>query len=152
MNLKDNYIDVPGQCGAWFGDLRCTQPIEHEGDHWAYGTGKTRTTWPNSMAVYEPQAHPLDGLVVKYTNTVPDASSPNAQGGFVHADAVDHPNHYRTAAGLEAVDVIEAFGLDWHLGNAIKYVLRAGKEAGEPADKDVEKAVWYLHRWLEKKR
>lgn len=78
--------------------------------------------------------------------------SPNAQGGFEHAAEVDHPKHYQTASGLEAVDVIEAFGLDWHLGTALKHILRAGKKPGQPADRDVEKAVWYLRRWLDKRK
>lgn len=75
-------------------------------------------------------------------------SSPNAQGGYVNADAVDHPSHYLTKSGIEAVDVIEAFDLDWHLGNAIKYVLRAGKKPGQPLAQDLEKAIWYLRRRL----
>lgn len=44
----------------------------------------------------------------------PPAQSLNAQGRYEHAEAVDHPARYRTEAGIEAVDVIEAFGLDWH--------------------------------------
>ena len=41
------------------------------------------------------------------------------------ADPVDHPPHYQSAAGIEAIDVIEAFGLGFCLGNAVKYILRA---------------------------
>ncbi len=79
-------------------------------------------------------------------------TSPNSQGGFEHPAEVDHPSHYQTFSGLEAVDVIEAFELDWHRGNALKYILRAGKKPGQPADQDIEKAVWYLRRWLKHRR
>lgn len=75
--------------------------------------------------------------------------SPTAQGGYEHADAVDHPPHYCTAAGIESIDVIEAFGLGFHAASAVKYILRAGKKPNTPKDQDIEKAIWYLRRWLE---
>ena len=67
-------------------------------------------------------------------------------------EMVDHPSHYREN-GIEAIDVIEAFGLGFHLGNAVKYVLRAGRKIadGEDAERaaktDVKKAIWYLKRY-----
>ena len=58
---------------------------------------------------------------------------------------VDHPDHYQTSTGLEAIDVIEAFFHDsFHLGNAFKYIARAGKK-GDYVE-DLEKAAWYLQR------
>lgn len=60
-------------------------------------------------------------------------------------DTVNHPSHYQ-AAGLEVIDIIEGFGLGFHLGNAVKYILRAGKK-GDAAE-DIAKALWYLERWL----
>src|SRR5699024_7011612 len=48
-------------------------------------------------------------------------------------DIVNHPSHYQSATGLEAIEVIEAFELGYGLGNATKYVLRAGKKG---TDKD----------------
>jgi hypothetical protein len=59
------------------------------------------------------------------------------------AEAVDHPAHYQ-ANGLEAIDVIEAFALGFNLGNATKYVLRAGRKGD--AVEDLKKARWYLDR------
>jgi hypothetical protein len=38
-------------------------------------------------------------------------------------DNVNNPPHYKRG-GLEVIDVIEAFGLNFHLGNVVKYVLR----------------------------
>lgn len=57
--------------------------------------------------------------------------------------AVDHPPHYQ-ANGVEAMDVIEAFGLGFCLGNVVKYVLRAERK-GAPLV-DLKKAQWYLGR------
>jgi len=62
-------------------------------------------------------------------------------------DLVDHPPHYNYGK-YEAIDVIEEWGLDFHCGNAVKYISRH-KYKGQ-AKKDIEKAIWYLQRYLEK--
>jgi hypothetical protein len=62
-------------------------------------------------------------------------------------DVVNHPPHY-TRAGVECIEVIEALGLGYHLGNAMKYLWRAGAKEGNPPEQDIRKAVWYLERWL----
>jgi hypothetical protein len=59
-----------------------------------------------------------------------------------------NPNHYKTDKGIESIDVIEAFELDFCLGNAVKYILRAGKKPDQPIERDLEKAIWYLERKL----
>ncbi len=55
-----------------------------------------------------------------------------------------NPNHYKTNSGLEVIDVIEAFKLGFKLGNAIKYILRAGKKGSRV--EDLKKAIWYIER------
>ena len=62
-------------------------------------------------------------------------------------DPVNHPAHYQ-ANGIEVIDIIENFDLNFNLGNTVKYVLRAGKKGNKK--EDLEKAVWYLNRELEK--
>jgi len=62
-------------------------------------------------------------------------------------DNINHPEHYK-GKGLEAIDIIEAFELNFSLGNALKYILRAGKK-GDRIE-DLQKAIWYLNRELEK--
>lgn len=61
-------------------------------------------------------------------------------------DMVNHPPHYQTPAGIEAINVIEQYGLGFHLGNAMKYLLRAGRKGCQL--EDLRKAEWYLSRWL----
>lgn len=63
-------------------------------------------------------------------------------------DVVNHPSHYKTESGLEAIDVLEQFGLvrDGRLFNAGKYILRAGKKDDEL--QDLKKAVWFLNRYI----
>lgn len=70
-------------------------------------------------------------------------SCPTVAAGEV--EAVDHPAHYGGAADpYEAIKVIEAWSLNFHLGNAAKYIARAGRKGD--ALEDLQKARWYLDR------
>lgn len=55
-----------------------------------------------------------------------------------------NPHYYCSKSGIEAIDIIEEFDLNFNLGNTIKYVVRAGKK--EDKVKDLKKALWYLER------
>lgn len=81
-----------------------------------------------------------------------------------HFDAIDHPTHYGGADNpYEAIKVIEAWHLGFCLGNAVKYICRAGKkpvhmiaggerppesqwEKDKVGVEDLKKARWYLDR------
>lgn len=63
-------------------------------------------------------------------------------------DLVNHPSHY-TASGIETIDVIEAWALDFHLGNTVKYISRAGKKDPARELEDLCKARWYLERAIQ---
>jgi len=62
-------------------------------------------------------------------------------------DLVNHPAHYNKA-GLEVIDVIEAYELPYRLGNVVKYVLRCAYKGHR--DQDLRKALWYLQREINK--
>lgn len=60
-------------------------------------------------------------------------------------ESVDHPAHYGGADNpYEAIKVIEAWGLGFCLGNAVKYLSRAGKKGSRL--EDLRKARWYIDR------
>ena len=63
------------------------------------------------------------------------------------SDAVNHPSHY-TDGGIETIDFIEAKKLPYHLGNAVKYISRAGKKDQNKTIEDLQKAVWYIERYI----
>lgn len=66
-------------------------------------------------------------------------------------ESVDHPNHYGGKENpYEAIKVIEAWNLGFCLGNAVKYISRAGKKDKSKVIEDLEKAVWYLQREINK--
>lgn len=56
-----------------------------------------------------------------------------------------NPTHYKRLTP-EPIDVIEKWGLGFHLGNALKYIARAGHKLGVDAKEDLAKAAWYLAR------
>ena len=65
-------------------------------------------------------------------------------------DSVNHPTHYGGENNTyEAIKVIEAWGLDFCLGNVVKYISRAGKKDPNKELEDLKKAVWYLNRRIE---
>jgi len=81
-------------------------------------------------------------LALKYDEPVNSHNAIKASNNDEEKDPmVFHPNHYRRS-GIEALDVIKAFELDYLSGNAAKYILRSrfkGKEI-----QDLEKAIFYL--------
>ena len=71
---------------------------------------------------------------------------PKPQHALAKADAVNHPKHYTdTPFGLEVIEITDKY--DFSVGNALKYILRAGKK--NDAVEDLEKAVWYLNHKIE---
>ena len=63
-------------------------------------------------------------------------------------DPVNHPKHYTShPSGVECVDVAEHYG--FNVGNAIKYLWRAGLKSESPVE-DLRKAAWYVNREIER--
>ncbi|MDU6263728.1 MAG: DUF3310 domain-containing protein [Anaerocolumna aminovalerica] len=62
-------------------------------------------------------------------------------------DKINHPSHY-TDGKIEVIDYIEDKKFNYHLGNAIKYISRAGKK--DDYVQDLEKAKWYINREIER--
>ena len=71
-------------------------------------------------------------------------------------DAVNHPSHYTSSPAkcklceepIECIDVAEHMG--FCLGNAVKYIWRAGLKNGDKTVQDLQKAIWYIERHIER--
>ena len=63
-------------------------------------------------------------------------------------DVVNHPSHY-TDGKFETIEAIESWRLGYHLGNAVKYISRAGKKSKDTELEDLRKARWYIKRYLD---
>jgi Protein of unknwon function (DUF3310) len=63
-------------------------------------------------------------------------------------DYVNHPPHYgQHPTGIECIEVVEEF--NFNIGNAIKYLWRAGLKGNEI--EDLKKAQWYVLREINRK-
>ena len=60
------------------------------------------------------------------------------------------PEHYTPTDAYEPWKVIDAWDADFYVGNALKYIQRAGRKSGQPAELDWQKVVTYLHAALER--
>jgi hypothetical protein len=65
------------------------------------------------------------------------------------SDVINKPSHY-TRGKIETIDVIEDWQLGFHLGNAVKYICRAGHKDPARTVEDLKKARWYLDRQIER--
>lgn len=65
-------------------------------------------------------------------------------------EAVNHPPHYGGGDNpYEHIKVCRAWGLNYELGNATKYICRAGKKSENPIE-DLKKAAWYIKAEIER--
>jgi len=61
---------------------------------------------------------------------------------------VNHPSYYNQGK-IEVIEAIEDWRLGFCLGNAVKYIARAKyKDGGEHCTEDLEKAIWYIQRFI----
>lgn len=109
---------------AAFGD--CISPGE-----FARGL-KSAFARPNAPTEGERVSAAANGLPSRPFSDDPDVGAPSHYGG------ADDP--------YEAVKVIEAWGLGFNLGSALKYLCRAGRKAGSTRLQDLKKALWYVDR------
>ena len=61
-------------------------------------------------------------------------------------EMVDHPSHYNQ--GIETIEYIESWSMNFNTGNVIKYVTRAGYKNNQL--EDLKKAMWYLQREIDR--
>lgn len=68
---------------------------------------------------------------------------------LIENDNVNHPSHY-TDGKIEVIEFIEDKKLNYHRGNVVKYVARAGKKDPSKEIEDLKKAQWYLNREIQR--
>jgi len=59
--------------------------------------------------------------------------------------SVEEPEHY-TRLKPQPIDVILAWGLNYPLGSAVKYLARAGYKPGSLATDDLRKAISFINK------
>jgi len=68
----------------------------------------------------------LEGLRGLAQRTTMSAFLEDEPPEVIEKETIDHPTHYRKESGFEVIDLIESWDLGFHLGNALKYIARAG--------------------------
>ena len=64
-------------------------------------------------------------------------------------DPINKPSHYAEGRKYEPIKVIEDWQLGYRLGNATKYISRAGRKDPAKTIEDLKKAVWYIEREIQ---
>jgi len=73
-----------------------------------------------------------------------------AMEGLRNMEKVNHPSHYGGEGNTyETIKVIRAWNLGFSLGNAVKYLSRAGKKDPATRIEDLKKAVWYIQEEID---
>lgn len=108
--------------------LRCVDIAGHDGAHMAEDSRGATLSWTD-------EDMELEGL-----------------RALAEREAVRHPSHYGGENNpYEAIKVIEAWDLNFNLGNVVKYICRAGKKDKSTLLGDLEKAQEYLTFEIERR-
>lgn len=66
-------------------------------------------------------------------------------------DPVNHPSHYTShPSGVECIDITEH--MSFNIGNAMKYLWRAGLKDTTSQSQDLDKAMWYIRREIDRQK
>jgi hypothetical protein len=115
---------------------------------------RVRLTGPGWQDTFE---HYIGEVVT--VDYITDYDSPRTADGYVldageewatepANDDVNHPSHYTSYKGIEVIQLTEQ--MNFNRGNAVKYTARAGLKNPDTEVQDLEKAVWYLQREIQR--
>ena len=74
--------------------------------------------------------------------------SDNSRSEDPELSEITHPSYYNQ--GIEVIDFIDSYELNFSLGNAVKYIVRAGEKERETAEEALRKAIWYLEHEIKR--
>jgi hypothetical protein len=135
------YVDCI-KCGHPTSTLLCTDCMEKESKYleekYARNKALENQNFPKCSKCGEESWHePCDMCFIKEEEKMAESK-----------EQVNHPKHYNHGK-FEVIDVIEDWELDFHIGNVVKYVSRAGRKSDDTEIQDLKKALWYLKRRIE---
>jgi len=109
-----------------------------------YAVLKTKPSVKTPKKLLLNRVHPVSGKILMQASPAVENKVTMIEPP---ADNVNHPAHY-TKGGIETIDFIESKGLNYLLGNVVKYVTRADHKGNR--EEDLLKARWYLNREIAK--
>lgn len=89
-----------------------------------------------------------------HVHCISSVTAPSVDNGSAiliqYNDPVNHPKHYTShPSGVECIDIVEHYPMN--VGNAMKYLWRAGLKDDVEDIQDLKKAQWYITREIEKR-
>jgi hypothetical protein len=109
--------------------------------------GKFESSGPPPMPKKKPEVVRRRGKV-KDSVEVEESTLVRTTTHLEFDTVVNHPAHYNAhPSGVECIEIVEH--LSYNLGNAVKYVWRAGLKSETPID-DLKKAAWHVQREIER--
>lgn len=105
--------------------------------------------WLSAPCSNKPDNPPAENVAEPQQEVPAERNPDKTMINNVTADNVNHPSHY-TSGQIEVIDFIEDKQLGFHLGNAIKYISRAGRKNPDKTVEDLRKAVWYINRQIQR--
>jgi hypothetical protein len=109
----------------------------------AYAKPKTLEDWPWDPELGKPHID-INHPVITYSN--PPEEEVNDLARYIEKSPINPPHYKAHPSGIECIQITEH--MNFCLGNAVKYIWRAGLKEGNDRDQDLEKAMWYLQREL----
>ena len=129
MTLAEKQERLNEYCG----NTSCHNCVLNNAEHWSNPCEVTNC--PEFVVSPESDLDKALSLIESVAETVAD-------------DPVNHPSHY-TDGKIEVIDFIEDKKLGFCLGNAVKYIARAGKKDPSKEVEDLKKAAWYVARRIQ---
>ena len=111
---------------------------------WSYAELKVDINTIDDPSLIEPGY-----IIVRFPeyHTEPRPDNESSSKEETSFDEVSHPSHYTEGRKYEPRKVIADWGLNFNLGNAVKYVSRAGRK-GDKIE-DLRKAIQYIEFEIE---
>lgn len=113
--------------------------VDHDDDGCRYG----RATAHGCRCLFDGKGKGIALMGAEYEDAKPIANPDRVKV----ADTQVGGEHYRQT-GIQPWDIIDAWGLDFYAGNALKYLYRAGRKG--PKVEDLKKARHYIDKMIEK--
>lgn len=84
-------------------------------------------------------------IEVKPAGFLADSEAIDCSSNFHNTEELSHPDYYQGSKDeLEPIKIIQNLGMNFCIGNAYKYLMRAGKKPGAALLDDYKKVYWYL--------
>ena len=166
MKNKGNYNQNNNQCvvmGSYddiaelaIFDVECVEVKQRDRDNYYIGVVcKDGSSWDGDFIVtYDGRLTFLEekNLGVRWNGVAPQPEEEVVEDEPAEDDPVNHPSHYTAdPSGIECIEITQH--RNFCVGNAIKYLWRAGlKEAGssEKQVEDLQKAIWYINQEIKR--